>query len=168
MSATHLHLILNHLPILGVPFGIALLTAGVLRHSTELKKAALVTFALASVLLVPVFLSGEPAEETVERLPGVSESYIENHEEMAELSLSLTTLLGIASVLTLIGWRGRELPGGAEAALLVLSLLSATSLALTGAAGGAIRHSEIRASIGSSPSSPVALVGQVEKVSSIA
>ena len=101
MSATHLHLILNHLPILGVPFGIALLTAGVLRHSTELKKAALVTFALASVLLVPVFLSGEPAEETVERLPGVSESYIENHEEMAELSLSLTTLLGIASVLTL-------------------------------------------------------------------
>lgn len=48
MSATHLHLVLNHVPILGIPFGIALLLMGVLRHSEELKRAALVTFSLFS------------------------------------------------------------------------------------------------------------------------
>jgi uncharacterized membrane protein len=146
VSATHLHLVINHLPILGIPFGIALLAAGVLRRSLELKRAALVTFALAALFVVPVFLTGEPAEETVERLPGVSEVYIERHEDLAKLSLALTSVLGILSLIALVGWRQKDLPGGLQAALLTVSLLSAASLGLTGAAGGAIRHSEIRPS----------------------
>jgi uncharacterized membrane protein len=151
VSATHLHLVMNHLPILGIPFGIALLAAGVLRHSEELKKAALTTFALAAILLVPVYLTGEPAEHTVEQLPGVSETSIERHEDLAKISLAMTSTLGVLSIVTLIGWRKKDIPGGVQAALLSLSLLSAASLGLTGAAGGAIRHSEIR--------SPSQLVG---------
>lgn len=144
MSATHLHLVLNHIPILGVPFGIALLVAGVLRHSEELKKAALVTFALAALMVAPVFLTGEPAEESVEHLVGVSESLIERHEELAELSLGLTSCLGVLSLITLVVWRKKEIPGGVQAAVLALSLFSTATLAVTGAAGGQIRHSEIR------------------------
>lgn len=144
MSATHLHLVLNHIPILGVPFGMALLVAGVLRHSDELKRAALVTFSLAALMVAPVFFTGEPAEESVEHLAGVSESLIERHEDLAELSLGLTSCLGVLSLITLVGWRKKEIPGGLLAAVMALSLLSAASLALTGAAGGQIRHSEIR------------------------
>lgn len=144
MSATHLHLVMNHLPILGVPFGIALLSAGVLRHSRELKQAALATFALAALFAVPVYLSGEPAEEAVEHRPGVSKSLLERHEDLALVSLISVSLLGIVSLGALVGFRGREAPGAVLAVILVLSLASAGSLALTGAAGGGIRHDEIR------------------------
>lgn len=144
MSAAHFHLILNHLPILGVPFGIALLASGVLRKTEELKRAALVTFALAALFTIPVFYTGEPAEETIEHLPGVSESLIHDHEELAEISMGLMVLLGISSLGTLIVFRRREIPGSAQAAVLIVALVGAGSLALTGAAGGEIRHSEIR------------------------
>jgi hypothetical protein len=39
MSATHFHLILNHIPVLGTAFGLGLLIFGLLRTSDEIKKA---------------------------------------------------------------------------------------------------------------------------------
>lgn len=95
-------------------------------------------------MMAPVFLTGEPAEETVEHLGGVSKTLIERHEKLAELSLGLVSCLGILSLTTLVGWRRKDIPGGLQAAILALSLFGAASLALTGAAGGQIRHSEIR------------------------
>ena len=65
MNQVHLHLLMNHLPILGVPFGLLLLCAGMLRQSDELKKAALLTFVVAALLAVPVYFTGEPAEISV-------------------------------------------------------------------------------------------------------
>ncbi|MBI3925823.1 MAG: hypothetical protein HY319_09810 [Armatimonadetes bacterium] len=144
MSPAHLHLVLNHLPILAVPFGIALLAAGVLRHSRDLKLAALATFVLAALLAVPVYLTGEPAEEQIEHRPGFSELYLERHEDLALYSLVLTAILGAASAASLAIWRRRELPGTAVTALLLLSLLATASLGLTAAAGGPVGHAELR------------------------
>lgn len=145
MDATHLHLMLNHLPILGVPFGLALLVAGVLRSSEELKKAALVAFVLSWAAVVPVYLTGEPAEETVESLPGVQESLVETHEHAAPFALAATSLLGVLSLASLLLFGKSDLPASAAAALIVLALLSAGALAYTGWTGGHIRHTELHA-----------------------
>ena len=145
MSAAHLHLVLNHLPILGVPFGVALLLLGVYRDSRELKQVALIVFVLGAVFAIPVYLTGEPAEEAVERFVGVSEMLIERHEDLAKLSMVSVAALGLASLAALLGWRKDNYPTSALTGILVLSLVTAGSLALTGSAGGAIRHSEIRA-----------------------
>lgn len=151
MSATHLHLLLNHLPILGVPFGIALLLLGVYRDSPELKQIALGIFVVGALFAVPVFFTGEPAEHTVEHLPGVQETLIERHEDFAKLSMVSLAALALASLAALVGWKNKDYPTNALAGVLVLSLVTAGSLAITGSAGGAIRHSEIRSSSASAP-----------------
>ena len=50
MNAAHLHLMLNHLPLLGVLFGLLLLAAGIAQRNDVLKRAALVTLAVGEVI----------------------------------------------------------------------------------------------------------------------
>ena len=85
MNATHFHLILNHIPVLGTAFGLGLLIFGLLRTSDEIKKAALGIFVIVAIATIPVYFTGEPAEEGVESLPGVSKAFMERHEEAAGL-----------------------------------------------------------------------------------
>ena len=81
MDATHLHLTLTHIPIVGTIIGIGILAYGQFSKKGEIKKVALVTFMVMAILTIPVFLTGAEAEETVEHIAGVSEQLIENHEE---------------------------------------------------------------------------------------
>lgn len=142
MDTAYLHLLLNHLPVLGVPFGLLLLAAGMAARSSDLKRAALATFALAALAAVPAYLTGEPAEEKVEHIAGVSERLIHDHEERAEVSLIATSVLGVLSLGALLGWRDRDLPTAPLGAVAVLALLTFGSLVLTAKAGGEIRHTE--------------------------
>ncbi|MEW6277136.1 MAG: hypothetical protein AB1758_00835, partial [Candidatus Eremiobacterota bacterium] len=134
-----------HLPILGIPFGLALLVYGVLRHQQEIQKLALAVFVLCGLALVPVYLTGEPSEEAVENLPAVSEPILEQHEDAARLSLIVVELLAAGSLLGLAAYRRHDVPGGVIVPLMLLALLSSGSLTYTGYLGGQIRHSEIRA-----------------------
>jgi hypothetical protein len=38
VNPAHLHLLLNHIPVLGIAFGLALVSLALLRKSEELKK----------------------------------------------------------------------------------------------------------------------------------
>jgi hypothetical protein len=145
MNATHFHLLLNHLPVLGIAFGLGLLVFGLWQRSTELKKTALGIFVLVALATVPVYLTGEPAEDGVEKLPGVSKPFMEQHEEAASVGFIAAGVLGIASLAGLIWfrhgralpiWYGRSTVGGA----LVVGILMAWVANL----GGQIRHTEIR------------------------
>ena len=77
MDATHLHLMLTHFPIVGTIVGVGILAYGHFSNNNSIKKVALVTFFLMSILTIPVFLTGEGAEEAVEHFAGVSEKIIE-------------------------------------------------------------------------------------------
>ena len=54
MNVAHWHLILNHIPVLGIAFGLVVLGAGLWKSSEELKRLALVVFATSALLAVPV------------------------------------------------------------------------------------------------------------------
>ena len=68
MDATHLHLMLTHFPIVGTIIGIGVLAYGQFINNNSIKKLALAIFIVMSILTIPVFLTGEGAEETVEHL----------------------------------------------------------------------------------------------------
>jgi hypothetical protein len=63
---------LNHIPVLGIAFGLALVSLALLRKSEELKRISLGFLIVIALLASPAYLTGEPAEELVENLPGVS------------------------------------------------------------------------------------------------
>ena len=144
MSAVHLHLLLNHVPVIGMVVVLTLLAAAAWRRSSELAKASLgLTVALAAVA-VGVYLTGEPAEEAVERLPGFSHALVERHEDAALVAVLVLGGAGLASVLALVGYRRRPLPRLAMTLGLAYVVATTALLGWTAATGGQIRHTEIR------------------------
>lgn len=144
MSFVHLHLLLNHVPVIGMVFVLLLLAVALWRRSSEIGKLALSVVVGIALVTGIVFLTGEPAEEAVEHVAGVSESIIHQHEEAAEAALIGTGMAGVLS-LAFLGWyRRRELPRWVAAASLAVVLAVTGMMAWTANLGGQIRHSEIR------------------------
>ncbi|MEQ1588294.1 MAG: hypothetical protein ABL895_20590 [Cyclobacteriaceae bacterium] len=147
MNQAHYHLLLNHLPIIGTLIGILTLGTGFLLKSSHVKRTALVIFVFAAVCAIPAFLTGEGAEEVVEEMPGVTETVIEQHEDLAAIFIWVTSALGIVALLTLISdlraMSLNKLLYGLTAALCIATMVLAQQVGTT---GGKIRHTEIRTS----------------------
>lgn len=144
MTTAHWHLILTHLPIVGVPTGLALLLWGMLKKSEDLKSAALVAFLVCGLLAFFAKQTGEGAEEQIEKLPGFSKSIVHQHEEMGDKAFLVSAVLAVASLGALLARRRRALPAPTYPLVLALALASSGLLIYTGALGGEIRHTEIR------------------------
>jgi uncharacterized membrane protein len=145
MNGAHLHLLLNHLPVIGTIFGLLLLLFALLRKSEEGKRIALGFFVFAALAAVPTYLTGEPAEEVAERLPGVTHALIEGHEEAALFALIASGLTGLISLIGLfLSRRTAKLPQWLVIAPLALALVTSGLLGWTANLGGQIRHTEIR------------------------
>ncbi len=144
MNLAHLHLILNHIPVVGIPIALLFLAYGFLKQNSQLRKAALFILFGVAAIAVPVYLTGEPAEELVEHLQGVAESFIEAHEDAAVISLVLSIITGAFAFITL--W---YLNNESKARLLILGVLAAgclttVSFGYTAYLGGQVRHTELR------------------------
>jgi uncharacterized membrane protein len=145
MNLAHVHLLLNHIPVLGTAFGLILLIVAILRNSEELRKACLGTFVVVALLAIPTYLTGDPAEDIVKNLPGVSKSIIEAHDDAASASLIALSILGAVSLFGSIFMRkSRPTPQWFTILLLGLSLIATGMMAWTANLGGQIRHSEVR------------------------
>jgi uncharacterized membrane protein len=149
MDLTHLHLLSNHIPVIGVIFGLVVLAWGMFQGSDEVKRVGLLTLIVAGIVAVPVYLTGEPAEEVVEKLPGVSEGIIELHEDSALISLIFAMVAGAFALLSLVSNRLKwaALAKFSVVGTILVSLIAAGLMARTANLGGQIRHSEIRAAV---------------------
>ncbi len=151
MNFAHAHLLLNHIPVLGSVFGFAMLSAALLRKSDELLKAGFATLILTAVAALAAFFTGEPAEHFIEAIPGISESFIERHEEAALASLVSAAITGALSLAGLFFFsRGRPLPRWLVPLSLLAALITLGLMARTANLGGQIRHEEARGSFGPS------------------
>ena len=92
-----------------------------------------------------VQLTGEPAEDLVEGLPGVLDSMVERHKEAA--LIGTIGMSGLA-LLALFGWLrsrgGRTLARWYPAIVLIGGVLLSGYFGWVANLGGQIRHSEIR------------------------
>jgi uncharacterized membrane protein len=145
INAAHLHLMLNHFPVIGILFGMMLFLYGLARRSEEIKKVSLAVFVLLAFITVPVYFTGEAAQKVVKDLPGVTEAFIGRHEEVAGLSLVMMETLGITSLVGLYFFRhSATIPKWFVALVLVISFSTAAIVGFTANLGGQIRHTEIR------------------------
>jgi hypothetical protein len=145
MNTAHLHLILNHIPVVGTFISLGLFGFALWKRSEESKGTALGLLVITAILAVPAFLTGEPAEGVVKALPGVSQAIIEQHEEAAHGAFIALCILGGVALAGLFWFRrGRLVPLWFSSVVLAGSLLVGGWMAWTANLGGQIRHSEIR------------------------
>ena len=146
MNGAHLHLILNHGPVVLAPVGFVLLALGLLRRNAEFVKVGLGVVVVAALFTVPTYVSGDGAAEIVSDLPGVTSEAIERHDEMAELAFVAIGLAGVAALVALVlGTRGKAAPKWLTIVTLILALAASAVLGVTANLGGEIRHTEILA-----------------------
>jgi hypothetical protein len=138
MNATHVHLILNHLPVAGEIGGLAVLAAGVAKKSTTTVRLALMALVATGVLAVPVFLSGLSAAEVIGRVDGVVQEAIAPHQDAATTFLCGAITTGVLAAIALATSRRWIMPF-ALAASLIASILGMRAAIL----GGRIHHPEI-------------------------
>jgi uncharacterized membrane protein len=161
MSPVHLHLLLNHVPVIGTVIALALLALATLRGDDRLGRVSLGLLAVLAAAAVATFLTGEPAEEAVEHVAGVPGALIERHEEAALLATIALGVMGALAAGWLLFFRRRPLSRGVMLGLLLAALVPAGAMAYTANLGGQIRHPEIRtaAASGADPA-PDAAAGE--------
>jgi len=144
MNEAHFHLVVNHLPIVGILIGLLVLVMGIILKKPEVKVTALGIFVFSALASIAAFYSGEGAEEIVEKI-GISETLINKHEESAELFFTIILILGAVSLVTMFLEIKKLKLSKFGFILVILISLTAGVLAINvGTTGGEIRHTEIR------------------------
>lgn len=143
MSFVDLHLMLNHVPVIGVMIVVFLLAIALVRRSSELSKVALTLLVVLGMVSVVVFLTGEPAEELIDGLAGVSQPALERHEDVAKYAMAVMEGIGLFALVVLAYFGRRTVPRWVTAVALLLSLGASGTMAVTASLGGKIRHTEL-------------------------
>lgn len=146
MNDAHLHMVVNHFPIIGTILGLGILITGIILKNNTVKSTAYVLFIVAAIFAAFSMGTGEGAEELVEDMPSVGKQIIHEHEEMAEKLALVLYFLGVISVVGLVAnfkkWTKANLVSYLALTIACVGVFLAQQ---TGTTGGEIRHTEIRA-----------------------
>ena len=142
MNAAYAHLALNNFPPIINFAALLLLAGGIFWRSSAVIRAALGLIVIASLIAIPVYLTGEPAEDIVRDLEGVNSRAIHPHEEAAEWAIWLLEIQGVVALAVLFFFRSRQITKLALAAVVILSILSTLAVFRTAYLGGKVHHPE--------------------------
>ena len=143
MNFAHLHLLLNHFPVIGTIIGLGLFFLGLSEEHHHMRRAGLILFAVLAFITIPVFISGVGAQVML-RKAGISNALIQRHEGAAMLALTFMEMTGAVALVGL--WQSSRMSRPARwniAAVLLLSVVTVGLMARTGNTGGDLRHPEI-------------------------
>ena len=144
MNLPHLHLLLNHWPIIGTFIAFGLFLVALTARSDDLKQATLALFALMALMAIPAYITGHIAQDRLRGEPGVSEAVIATHQGAALLAFIALTLTGAFAWAGLWHYRrASHLPRWIVGTVLGCAALTIGLMVVAGNTGGAIRHPEI-------------------------
>jgi len=144
MNSSQMHLALTHVPVILSITGLLMLIVSYIIKNTILTKTSYFIIMIAGIATIPVYLTGEETEEAIEHLPGVSESIISKHEEIAKWAMISIVAAGIAALFAFFSFKWIAVARVSKVFVLILSLVTGGLMAQTAHLGGQIRHSEIR------------------------
>jgi uncharacterized membrane protein len=157
----HLHLLLNHFPIIGSIIGLGLFLASFFGKNDDLRRSSYIVFVGIALITIPAFLSGFGAQQMLKG-PGISEALVRRHESSALLSIWFMEVTG---ALALIGlWQSQSTgrpPHWNVFAMLLFSLLTVGLISRTGYTAGDIRHPEIRPAAEAGSTQPTIVEGPI-------
>jgi hypothetical protein len=143
-NLAHLHLVLNHVPTVGAVAALGLLIVAFIRGDEPLKLVGLeVLFAIA-VLTLPVYMTGVAAFQKLRDQPGISETTIHLHQDVALFGFIWMEFAGFVGWVALWQARRRGRAGaGMVAAATGLTIVALVVMGRAANLGGDIRHPEI-------------------------
>ena len=145
MNDAHLHMVVNHFPIIGTILGLGILITGIILKNNSVKNTAYFLFIVAAVFAAFSMGTGEGAEELVEDMPSVGKQIIHEHEEMAEKLAIVLYVLGVISLGGLfMNFKNHSKATLVSYAAVVVAVVGVFFAQQTGTTGGEIRHTEIR------------------------
>jgi uncharacterized membrane protein len=143
MALSHLHLVLNHLPVIGSVVALGLLLLGITRRSADLRRAGLEIFAIVALLTLPVYLTGLGAQTETDRSEPLMTG-IRAHHDAALLGSGFMLLTGLFAWIAL--WQTRRMARpvpGVHGAVLLFGVLTLAMMGRAANLGGQIRHPEV-------------------------
>ena len=145
MNDAHLHMVVNHFPIIGTIFGIGILIAGIFLNNSSVKNTAYILFIIAAIFGALSMGTGEGAEEMVEDFPNIGKAIIHEHEELAEKFVLVLYATGVFALISLVAAIKKfRLAKIFSFITLILALIAGVISINVGTSGGEIRHTEIR------------------------
>lgn len=145
MNEAHLHLVVNHFPIIGTILGLGILVVGLLLKNNSVKNTAFFLFIVAAIFAAMSMATGEGAEELVEDMPTIGHEIIHEHEEMAEkLAIALYVLAVTSFAALYLNYKKSAKATLVTYITVVIAIVAVLLGQQTGTTGGEIRHTEIR------------------------
>ncbi|ENA1814740.1 hypothetical protein [Flavobacterium psychrophilum] len=145
MNNAHLHMVVNHFPIIGIIFGFGILISGIFIKNNTVKNTAYFVFIVSAIFAITSMYTGDGAEEMVEDMPNIGKKIIHIHEEWAEKLAIVLYILGAISIGGLYLNLKKQAKANFISFLVLIIAIAGVILAkFTGTSGGEIRHTEIR------------------------
>ena len=145
MNDAHLHLLVNHIPLVGVLFALGILIAGIIKNNNAIKNIANTLFIVCAIFAFLAMYTGEGAEEIVEDMPSVGHQIIHEHEELAEkfaIMMYITGFFGLISLTANV--KNHKYARPLPFITLLFAIIAIIISFFVGTSGGEIRHTEIR------------------------
>lgn len=140
------HLLLNHIPIIGLAVALAALCAGLALRHAALLFTALALVALTAGMSVPVAGYGDDAYPAIyDALDGDGRRWLDYHAELAERWMPLLIANAVLAVIAIVvGAARRPLLVWAAALVALVTLAGIAGAGIVASAGGRIQHPEFR------------------------
>ena len=155
ITPAHLHVLINHIPIIGLPIIAALLLWGIARREDAVIRAALIGTVLIAAGTFVVNLTGDAAKDDIRDTPWFRKEVMKVHEDAGDKTNILAIVAGVAALATLVKSRGGK-PFSRPFAFVTLFLIvfAAMCAGWAGWEGGKIRHTEFGTTLPPATASP--------------
>jgi uncharacterized membrane protein len=145
MDWIHLHLALNHVPVLGTLFVCLLLVTAAVKRDESLKRLSLWWTVALMLISIPLKFTGDFATVEAGTEPWFIEPLVQAHEQAADQATTGIFLMGIAAIMALvIARKAKPVATWSLMLTLVVGLLTFALMARAANLGGQIRHTELR------------------------
>jgi hypothetical protein len=108
VNLSHLHLVLNHVPTVGMAVAVGLLFLGVARRLDGLKHVGLEVLFIIAVVTMPAYMTGLAARLELVEQPGISDAATRRHHDAALAGFAVTEIAGFGAWVAL--WQARPPP----------------------------------------------------------
>ncbi len=142
-NQAHLHLLMNHFPVIGFTFALIVAIYACLRKSFEGARISWLISIIAGAMALPTYLTGSGAAKVLKKFPEVVRSTIGPHADMGTYGLYVAlAAAALALVAMIISFYKEEQARKLMIPILLMQILSFLVLGYASHLGGEIRHPE--------------------------